>query len=42
MTYQDAILREAERAASVANIAVDASDNSTTDNSTTGRNQSRW
>lgn len=36
MTYQDAILREAERAASVANIAVDASDNSTTDNSTTG------
>lgn len=36
LTYQDAILREAERAASVANIAVDASDNSTTDNSTTG------
>lgn len=37
MTYQDAILREAERAANnMSNIAVDQSDNSSTDNSTTG------
>jgi len=36
MTYQDAILREAQRAAAVANTVVDQSDNSTTDNSTTG------
>ena len=36
MTYQDAILREVQRAAAVSNTVVDQSDNSTTDNSTTG------